>query len=151
MAALHTLFAIFFAFGLVQLGKTYGTEEPFTRSQEGVQCYDEDFDIIHCDWGCVSTRQNWEGENLENKPSGCIMNYHELGLIGQVGSKKAERKDLLIDQTCFSYIHSGSLQCVEDPGGLFCFCNEHLCNNSMKNKSWWITLALAFCLFKLFG
>ena len=88
MAALHTLFAIFFAFGLIQLGKTYGTEEPFTRSQEGLQCYDEDFDIIHCDWGCMSTQQSWEGEFLEAKPSGCGNRF------GQVGSKKAESKIL---------------------------------------------------------
>ena len=62
MAALHALVAIFFAFGLVQVANAYGTEEP--ASQGRLQCYDDDFDIIRCEYGCRTTQQWWEGEWL---------------------------------------------------------------------------------------
>merc|ERR1712048_183238 len=116
MAALHTLFAIFLAFGLVQLGNAYGTEAP-----ERLKCYDDDFNIIHCEHACMTTQQEWEGEWLPAEERGCA-----------------------------DWNPNTIPSCMEDPGGKHCYCNEPLCNNSIKNKSWWITLAVAFCLFKLF-
>ena len=64
MAASHILFAVFLAFGLVQLGNTWSWSTEAPANEGRLECYGDDWQVIRCENGCRTTVQEFEGEWL---------------------------------------------------------------------------------------